>query len=637
MKKWVVAIILAWTITSPIHISAEQTSRYLIHSTVFDIQQIEKMYNVTTSFDILPVVELNLTPSEVEKLKITFPNASTSLVQKYETASFSDKVPAQFPMINTQPTQTTPYTGKGVKVAVLDTGIDVNHPDLNVAGGICTLDHLTDCSKGTTYDDDLGHGTHVAGIIAAQKNNIGIVGVAPHVELYAIKALGRGGSGSSTSIAKGIEWAVQNNIDILNLSITTEGPDAEIQKFLEAAYNSGLIIVGAAGNEGNQTNSNTVQYPSKYSQVISVSAVAMNKSILSLSSQGSQVELAAPGSYIVSTYPKELDNFDAISDGYYTLSGTSMAAPHVTGVAALYKERFPSISNIKIRELLTIHALDLGPIGRDVKYGFGLVQYQKDIDNVPFVSYDISNGKITINLQNKENVESVKLTFNGDEITPVSNGIWEVYQLAGTHKIIVDYVEISGEEHHDNFDIDLVSPKFTDTSPALWYASHIAYLSNNIIIYGKTDGSFQPNANISRAEAVAILGRAIGLNGEQRRTHFTDVGSGLFASGYIQSAYEAGYVSGFLEDGTFRPNQPVTRAEMAILVQKMYNLNFDETKSNIFKDISPEMKSYQSILSLVQSGITVGYLDGTFRANQHMTRSSFSVFVARSELPNNFK
>jgi len=181
MKKWIVAIILAWTITSPIHISAqqEQSSRYLIHSTVFDIQQIEKMHNVTTSFDILPVVELKLTPSEVEEIKLSFPNASASLVQKYENASFTDKVPAQFPMINTQPTQTTPYTGKGVKVAVLDTGIDVNHPDLKVVGGICTLDQLTDCSKGTTYDDDLGHGTHVAGIIAAKKNNLGIVGVAP--------------------------------------------------------------------------------------------------------------------------------------------------------------------------------------------------------------------------------------------------------------------------------------------------------------------------------------------------------------------------------------------------------------------------------------------------------------------------
>jgi hypothetical protein len=628
MKRWLVLITLLGMVIFPTNSSAEQSSKYLIHSTVSDIQKMMKQENVTASFELLPIVELELTPSELLLIKQSYPNASVSLVQEYEIAAYTDKIPAQFPMIKTAPTQTVPYTGKGVKVGVLDTGIDVDHPDLNVAGGICTMD-IQNCSSGTSYDDDNGHGTHVAGIIAALQNNQGIVGIAPNVELYAIKSLGRGGS-SSTIIAKGIEWAINNNIDILNLSITTTlGPDI-MQKFIEAAYDSGMIIVGAAGNEGATRG---VQYPALYEDVIAISSVNLEKKITATSSTGEKIELAAPGFEITSTYP--LDRY-AEGKGYATLSGTSMAAPHVTGIAALYKERFPSFSNSKIRELLTSRSEDLGPIGRDIQYGFGLVQYQNNIDDIPFLNYELSKGKITINLQNKENVKSIELSFNGEVIAPKSLGVWEVYQVAGSHKVIADYVETTGKIHQDIFNIDVIEPKFTDISPSLWYSSHIAYLGYNNIIYGKTDGSFQPNVQITRGEAVALLGRALGLNGEPRQTKFKDVGSGFFASGYIQSAYDSGYVRGF-PDGTFRPSQPVTRAEMAILMAKMYELPFDESIPNRFNDINPEMMSYESIRALGESGITLGYPDGTFQANQHMTRFSFSVFVARAEEPNMFK
>ena len=635
MKKWLVSLTLLSIMIFPVDISAEQSSKYLIHSTVSDIKKIVTQENVTESFDLLPIVEIELTPLELQQIQQSYPQADISLVKEYENATFTDKVPVQFPMINTVPTKTVPYTGEGVKVGVLDTGIDVNHADLTVSGGVCTMDKVEYCSPGVSYDDDSGHGTHVAGIIAAKQNNIGIVGIAPNVELYAIKALGKGG-GSSTSIAKGIEWAIKNNLDILNLSIVTLGPDKIIEDFIKVAYDHNMILIGAAGNQGDRINADTVQYPSKYEQVISVSAIDANKAVLSNSSQGPKVELAAPGGRIVSSFPKELDNFDTSADGYYALSGTSMAAPHVTGIAALYKERFPSFSNSKIRELLVSYAEDLGPVGRDVQYGFGLVQYQTNIDDIPFLNYELSKGKITINLQNKENVKSTELSLNGEIIAPKTPGVWEIYEVAGIHKVIAKYVEISGEEHQDIFDIEVMEPKFTDITPSLWYSSHISYLNYHNIIYGKTDGSFQPNAKITRGEAVALLGRAIGLNGEQRATHFKDVGSNTFSSGYVQSAYEEGYLSGF-PDGTFKPSQSVTRAEMALLVSKMYNLPPDSSNENPFTDIHTGMMSYESIRSLVQSGITVGYTDGTFKADEYMTRFSFSVFVARAEEPNMFQ
>ena len=629
MKKWLVSLTLLSIMIFPGDISAEQSSKYLIHSTVSDIQQLMKHENVTASFNLLPIVELELTSSELQHIEQSYPNADISLVQDYDIAAYTDKIPAQFPMIKTVPTQTVPYTGEGVKVGVLDTGIDVDHPDLKVSGGVCTV-AVEYCSKGTSYDDDDGHGTHVAGIIAAKQNNLGIIGIAPNVELYAIKALGKVDSSSSTTIAKGIEWAIENNIDILNLSIITLDSDPIIQKFIEAAYDDGMIIIGAAGNAGTTIG---VQYPALYKDVIAVSSVNSEKKITDTSSTGEKVELAAPGYDIYSTYP--LDKYTE-GKGYATLSGTSMAAPHVTGIAALYKERFPSFSNSKIRELLTSRSEDLGPIGRDKQYGFGLVQYQKNIDDIPFLNYELAKGKITINLQNKEHVKTTELLFNGEVIAPKTPGVWEIYEVAGIHKVIANYVETSGEKHQDIFDIEVIEPKFTDITPSLWYSSHISYLNYNNIIYGKTDGSFQPNAKITRGEAVALLGRAIGLNGEQRATHFKDVGSNTFSSGYVQSAYEEGYLSGF-PDGTFKPSQSVTRAEMALLVSKMYNLPPASSDENPFSDINSGMMSYESIRSLVQSGITVGYPDGTFKSDQHMTRFSFSVFVARAEEPNMFQ
>lgn len=260
-------------------------------------------------------------------------------------------------------------TGDPVKVAVVDTGIDVKHPDLvdNIKGGVSTVGYTK------SYNDDNGHGSHVAGIIAALDNSIGVVGVGPKIDLYAVKALDRRGSGYLSDIIEGLEWAINNGMQVVNMSL---GTTSNVQSFHDAVKKVaqvGIIQVAAAGNNGG-----SVLYPAAYPEVIAVSAIDNNDIIASWSSRGPEIDLAAPGTNIYSTYK---------GSTYKTLSGTSMAAPHVTGVAALVLTQTSKCdfdlngvcTPTEIQQRLEMTAEDLGPVGKDNFYGYGLVDAEKAV------------------------------------------------------------------------------------------------------------------------------------------------------------------------------------------------------------------------------------------------------------------
>lgn len=256
--------------------------------------------------------------------------------------------------------------GNGVKVAVLDTGIALGHPDLmgNIKGGINTI------NRAKSADDDNGHGTHVAGIIAAVDNTIGLIGVAPQASLYAVKVLSRTGSGFLSDIIEGLQWSINNEMQVVNMSFSTSIDVQSFQDAITAAHNSGIVLVAAAGNSG--PGDNTVQYPAKYQEVIAVSATDVNDAIASWSSRGSEVELAAPGADIYSTYK---------GGDYKTLSGTSMASPHVAGTAALIIASGTTNVN-EVRAKLQGSADDLGLVGRDHFYGFGIVDAEEAVTGI---------------------------------------------------------------------------------------------------------------------------------------------------------------------------------------------------------------------------------------------------------------
>ena len=248
--------------------------------------------------------------------------------------------------------------GAGVKIAIIDTGIDYSHLDLNAnyKGGWDFVNNDKDPM------DDNGHGTHVAGIVAALDNGIGVVGVAPAASLYALKVLDSSGSGYYSDIIAAIEWCVENDIQVTNNSYGSPGdPGKTVKDAFDDSASAGVLHVAAAGNSGNSYGvGDNIIYPARYDSVIAVAATDKSDKRASWSSTGLDLELSAPGVAINSTL---------LGGGYIEMSGTSMACPHVAGTAALMI--VAKVSDV--RGKLQSTADDLGATGCDSKYGYGLV------------------------------------------------------------------------------------------------------------------------------------------------------------------------------------------------------------------------------------------------------------------------
>jgi len=223
------------------------------------------------------------------------------------------------------PTLWRKSAGQGVKVAVLDTGVDLDHPDLESA--ITDYEDFT----GDGIEDLSGHGTHCAGIIGSRLNGFGFVGVAPLCNIIVGKVLGNNGSGSLEGIADGIDWAVEKGADIISMSLGGPGTNHRFFQSVHNALASGAVVVCAAGNSGS-TFSNTIGYPGRYGGVITIASHDSNGNRSGFSSRGGEIDFMGPGSEIFSTYKE---------GRYATLSGTSMATPFVAGICALVMSAKP--------------------------------------------------------------------------------------------------------------------------------------------------------------------------------------------------------------------------------------------------------------------------------------------------------
>ena len=259
--------------------------------------------------------------------------------------------------------------GEGIKVAVLDTGIALEHPDLRPA--IFESRDFTR-SPSAAYDAQ-GHGTHVSGIIAARRNAHGIVGVAPEAKIIAAKVLNDEGSGTSQDIVAGIHWAIESGADILSMSLGSPEPDEKIHQALLLAISKGILVITAAGNEGPDLD--TVGYPAGFAEMVAVGSIDRRKRLSQFSSRGRQVDVVAPGDQITSCYPPR---------GYAVLSGTSMATPFVSGVVALALSKHrqmggktPLHNQQDLIEHLSRTSMDAGPAGFDPLYGYGILNPEK--------------------------------------------------------------------------------------------------------------------------------------------------------------------------------------------------------------------------------------------------------------------
>ncbi len=255
--------------------------------------------------------------------------------------------------------------GEGVKVGIIDTGIDVNHQDLKnrIKAYKCFVDGET--------DDLNGHGTHVAGVVAAEKNGIGVVGVAPKCDLYIAKAFDEKGVSSDESVSKSLEWMLENDVNIINMSYSSNKTDEKEKALLEECSKNNIILCAAAGNSGNGENIDTISYPAKYNNVIAVTAVDYKGNITDFSSAGEKAQVAAAGKNILSCYK---------NNSYAILSGTSMATPLITGAIALLQGkamlRFNRyLTPDEINTLIAMYADYPGLHGKSAKYGYGIFSF----------------------------------------------------------------------------------------------------------------------------------------------------------------------------------------------------------------------------------------------------------------------
>lgn len=252
-----------------------------------------------------------------------------------------------------------------VVVAVIDDGLDMSHSDLQ-GRMVAPYDVI---AQSTTTIPQGEHGTHVAGIIASSMDNsIGGVGVAPQTKIMPINVF-NGDTAYTSDIIRALEYAVKNGADIINMSLGQPQYSYVFDLAIQNAYKAGVLLVAASGNE----TSTTVQYPAAFPQVISVSATSENDSIAYYSNYGPSIDISAPGSNVWSTVP---------GSKYSTMSGTSMAAPVVSGAAALILGEMPFLTNDQVKTQLFQSTDDLGVAGKDIYYGSGRVNTEKAVAKI---------------------------------------------------------------------------------------------------------------------------------------------------------------------------------------------------------------------------------------------------------------
>lgn len=318
-------------------------------------------------------------------------------------------------------------SGSAIKVAVIDSGIDWSE-DIDVYE---RKDFISDDNDEmfVLFEDLYGHGTSVAGIIAAKDNEIGITGINPNVQLYSARVLDDQCKSPISRVVESIYWAIEQDVDIINISFGTRTDSEALHKAIQDAYNSNILIIAAAGNHG------IVEYPAAYDEVMAVGSVDTNGEVSDTSATGELLEVVAPGEQIKSS---------GAFDGEVIVSGTSMAAPHVTGVASVLWQRDKNVSNAFIRQLINYSA---NLYGDKNEYGNGLVDLSfalEQYDAFRTVYDEVNNESINKEDDLTKGLEETIELPEGDQII-VEEGTEVAEVVSDSDKESTERIEESSE------------------------------------------------------------------------------------------------------------------------------------------------------------------------------------------------
>lgn len=305
------------------------------------------------------------------------------------------------------------FTGGNADVAILDTGIDPDHPDLagNLGEGYAAVSCESGCSS--AWDDDGGHGTPVAGIVGAVDDHDGTLGNAPDVTLHAVKVMDSSGTAWHSDVADGLNWTADRGYDVANMSFSGSGSSV-LKAGVQDAYSRGVLLVGSAGNDG--SCSDCVGKPAKYGEVVAVSATDSNDELADYSSTGQEIEFAGTGHGTYTT---------SNGGGYETFYGTSSAAPHVAGVGALVMSQ--GYSNTEARRRIQETAVDIGLPSTEQGYGVPHAGAALDVEESVAVSTegssDADSESVTLHgtLDELVGTDSAEVAFQN---RPASSDTW---------------------------------------------------------------------------------------------------------------------------------------------------------------------------------------------------------------------
>lgn len=328
----------------------------------------EKGANVRSDFEKMRAVVVHIDAAKLKDIQLD-PNIERIVEDQIVHASLDTSIP----QIGANSVYSSGITGQDVKTCIVDTGVDDTHPALNPL--VAEINYVPLVPTGDATDDE-GHGTHVAGIIAS--NDATFRGVAPGSSLMAAKVLDSTGSGFVSDVVSGINWCVANGADIINLSLGgglfTGTCDSNLDAMaVNNAVASGVIVAVASGNDG---TIDAVSSPACASGAIAVGAVDDFDGRTSFSNEGPQLDVVAPGSPVTSL------NAPINGGGFATFYGTSMATPHVAGLAALIIDANPTLTSTQVRSAIENNALDLGDAGFDTLYGNGRIQASNSVNSV---------------------------------------------------------------------------------------------------------------------------------------------------------------------------------------------------------------------------------------------------------------
>ncbi|MDC3415972.1 S8 family serine peptidase [Aquibacillus salsiterrae] len=543
-----------------------------------------------------------------------------------------------------------------VTIAILDTGVDASHPDLQ--GRLLPgYDFVEDDND---PNDEHGHGTQVAGVIAANSNQIGITGIDFKAKILPVKVANKEGKAAISDVVDGIYYAIDQGADVINMSYGTYEFSSSENEALWEAYDAGIVLVAAAGND----DTTELSYPAAYTPVISVGAINKVNEPTIFSNYGPTTDVAAPGENILSTYLDESYAYD---------SGTSFSAPMVSGLAGLLIAEHPTWTPAQIEWVLEASASHNEQSEWVEKGGYGVVNGYKALmmTNLPSLDTDapdVEESAIAIRL-NQTREEKIELPMDVDwvkfKVEKEGQGTISVTNVASQLDLIGELYQYEDGKQVKSYEIDehdmgedeSLTMNFQPGTyylaiydvynhwatqayrlkvafegigiypDVLSYRKEIEFLSDKGIIHGFPDGTFKPTENVTRLQAVQMILNQMGINIEDevvRDPGFTDIQEGMYGYKAVAKAVELGFITG-REDSTFDPTGELTRAQMAVIMAKAFELEGSGTAA--FEDVPADHWAFEEIDALAYNGIAKGYPDATFKPNEKISREHFSIFM----------